>query len=90
MSKYRVCPACDGEGKDSSRAVVLTPEDIWEAAGDDPQDRIDFVREVAALTPPCDLCKGKRVATHQEVSDWEEDLELRWEREREMRMLGEW
>lgn len=90
MSKYRVCPACDGEGKDSARAIGLTAEDIYEYAGSDPQDRMDYVREVAALTPPCGLCKGKRVCTPQEALDWEEDLELRWEREREMRMLGEW
>lgn len=90
MSKYQVCPACDGEGRDRSRAIVLTGEDIDLWAGGDYDDRMDFVRSCAQATPLCECCGGRRVATRQEALNWEEDVQLRWEREREMRMLGEW
>jgi len=90
MSKFRVCPACDGEGKDFSTSVALTEADIDEWAGQDFEDRMAFVSSVASITQPCALCHGKRVVTHQDARNWEEDVELRWERQRESMMLGEW
>lgn len=90
MSNYVVCPACEGEGKDLSRAIVLTGEDLDLYAGDSYEDRMDYVRDCAAATPLCDLCRGQRVVDAQDATNWHEDAELRWEQMRESQMLGEW
>lgn len=94
MSKYVVCPACDGEGKDFSTSYALTSQDIYDYAGDDYYERAAFVQSVADLTQPCACCHGQRVVTAQDRLNWIEDEELRYEieaeRRMESRMLGEW
>jgi hypothetical protein len=75
MSKYQICPECEGSGKDSNTAIALTMDDIYEYAGDDYDERMDYVRAIADLTAPCWFCEGRAVVTAEKMADYAEELQ---------------
>lgn len=86
---WHLCPRCKGEGKYVNPAIDgngLTGEDIDRLGGD------EFMEEYMGGTydVPCELCKGRRVVTTEELDDWEDGADSRAEQQAEMRMLGEW
>jgi hypothetical protein len=94
VSKFVVCPACDGEGRDFSTSIAMTSSDIDEYAGADYYDRMAFVTAIAELTAPCPFCSGQRVVIASAIKEWEDELEYRAEIAAEERMErymgGEW
>lgn len=80
MSKYRVCPECDGEGKVDNPAFSngFTSSELHEAGPEFCEDYAKGVYDVK-----CPLCKGRRVATNQEIKEyrqrWEDDAIYRQE-----------
>ena len=83
MPMFVVCPECEGTGRDASTAYALTSEDLDLQCGDDWDARRDFVREVANLTQPCPLCRGRNVVTPEAAAEWEDEAEYRAECARE-------
>lgn len=77
MAHFIVCPACSGYGTDSSTAYAITGEDLDLACGDDWDARREYVSEVASLTARCACCEGRRVVTHAQARDWNDDADYR-------------
>jgi hypothetical protein len=85
MPNFIVCPACEGTGRDASTAYAITGDELNEAVGYDREDRMEYVRDLASLTQPCQCCKGQRVATPARAKEWEADYMMRAEIEQERR-----
>ena len=88
ISKFVVCPECEGEGY-RSKLGAFGALDMDEWFGDDFDERDDFVAEYTrrggAYDEPCPLCKGQRVTTPREVADWEDEADMRHEMAMEAR-----
>lgn len=88
-AKYIVCPVCEGEGY-LSAIGSFTSADVDEWYGDDHEERDAFTREYnrrgGAYDKPCELCKGKRVVTAEQLSAWDDILAMRAEQAAEQRM----
>jgi len=87
MSKYEVCPDCEGEG---FRSVLgaFTASDVDEWFAGDWDERDQFARDMQAgsYDEPCPLCKGQRVVTAEQVRAAEELWEAEAIGRAEMRM----
>lgn len=69
MSKYVVCPACDGEGYVGTLGAYTSDE--FSEAFDSPEEYSDL-HEVSKVA--CECCKGQRVATAEDITRWEDDI----------------
>ena len=72
MSKFRVCPVCQGEGKYVNPSIDsqgLTAEDFEEHG---PEFREDYFNGLYDVR--CKACNGQRVVTQAELSDYRERL----------------
>lgn len=87
--KFIVCILCDGEGF-QSKLGDFNSSDMDEWFGDDFEERDLFAKEYTtrggAYDEPCELCKGNRVITPAQESDWEAESEYRAEMAAEQRM----
>ena len=66
-AKYEVCPQCEGEGKMVNRAVS-----VWTSSDrdEDPEGFEDMMNGVYDVA--CDMCRGKRVVSTQDLEDFAE------------------
>jgi hypothetical protein len=86
MNHWNVCPRCGGEGSYVNPAIDghgITAEEMHDL-GDDFRD--DYMAGVYDV--PCDVCKGRRVVTDEELKDYEDGAEARAEMAAEARMMG--
>ena len=68
MSKYEVCPQCEGEGKMVNRAVS-----VW-TASDREEDPEGFEAMMNGdYDVLCDCCKGLRVVTPERLEEFHEE-----------------
>lgn len=62
MSKYEVCPVCDGEGKHVNPAIDgngITGSEMAEILADDPDFLDDYMEGMYDVV--CRCCEGRRV-----------------------------
>ena len=89
MPKFIVCVVCDGEGYQSNLGE-FNSSDMDEWFSDDWDARDSFVKEYTTrggiYDKPCELCKGQRVITPEQETEWESELEMRAEMAAEQRM----
>lgn len=69
MAKYVVCPACDGEGYVGTLGAYTSDE--FSEAFEDFNEYSDL-HEASKEQCPC--CKGKRVATAEDIERWNDDV----------------
>lgn len=69
-AKYVVCPACEGEGFVGTLGAYTADE--FEQSFEDFDEYVDM-HEASKVSCPC--CKGKRVATAEDIERWEDDIE---------------
>lgn len=82
--KYVVCPRCEGEGYVGTLGAY-TSDEFDEAFGGD-FDEYSAVHEASKVA--CECCKGKRVATSEDISRWEDDMAYAREVAAESRYMG--
>jgi hypothetical protein len=82
MCKFKVCPVCDGEGK-------RAPEAFRGVLDQDTVDDEEFMEIFLAggYDVTCECCKGNRVVTDEEISQWESKEDARAEQDCEHKML---
>lgn len=83
MSKYKVCPDCEGEGT-KGPGFVYTAQDV-EEMGYEAFDEVQFMHREGMFDTVCEFCEGKRVVTVERAAEWDDELEYRAERAAEMR-----
>lgn len=72
MAKYSVCYVCRGEGYVGTLGAY-TSDEFGQAFED-----FDSYSELHEMSKaPCELCKGRRVVTPDELKEWDEMVELR-------------
>lgn len=69
MSKYQVCPTCEGEGQSSAYLGAFTASEMEEQG---PEFMEDYI--AGRYDRPCDECQGRRVVTAEEHEDYLDDL----------------
>ena len=86
MNHWNVCPRCRGEGGYVNPAIDghgITADEM-EDLGEDFRD----LYTTGFYDILCELCRGRRVVTDEELKDWEDGAEMRAEIAAEMRMMG--
>jgi RecJ-like exonuclease len=83
MSKFTVCPACEGEGYVGTLGA-FTPDEFYEAF----DDIDDYENAHEASKVACKCCNGKRVVTQTELAEYEEYLDYEAEKSAESRYFG--
>lgn len=81
MSKYTVCPNCEGEGYVGTLGV-FTMDEFDEAFNGDADD---YHRMHKVSQEHCKCCKGRRVVTAEDEAEWADECEYEAERAAERR-----
>jgi len=84
--KYEVCPRCEGTGY-VSKLGAFTREWVDEEFGPDAEEFVEeYKKPGGAYDEHCPVCKGQRVVTAEQITEWLADLEYEAERQAEIRM----
>lgn len=82
MSKYVICPECEGEGYIGTLGA-FTPAEMEEYFGNDVEDYY-YAHETSAER--CAFCNADRVVTAERNAEWDDYREYQAERAAEQRM----
>lgn len=82
MSKFLVCPECEGEGYVGTLGAFTSDE--FDHEFDGAWDYYTALHEMSKEA--CAFCKGQRVVTAARNAEWNDYVEYAMEREAERRM----
>lgn len=81
MTKYHVCPECEGEGYLGTLGD-FTPSELSEWY----DETDEYLSAHEASKEACAYCKGQRVVTSERLAEWNDYVEYAMERAAEQRM----
>jgi len=77
MSKWRICPRCDGEGQSSAYLGTYTADEMNEEG---PEFQEDYI--AGKYDRPCEECGGSGKVTQEDEESFDQrraDLRLQWQ-----------
>lgn len=84
--KFKICPVCFGEGSVCRIKEAFTREEAEEWYGPEVDEFLEeYLTRGGAYDEVCPACKGHRVLSAQQFTDWEDEREYQAERNAEIR-----